>query len=181
MLLSWHTSKAKSGLVCPVTQRNCPTKVLIISFSSLHSNSSFWFFLLFDITIYFTDFIQFTRSIMISELDWLIFRSKYLIAAQCSDPIVKTRLIGLITSFKKSSVPPKRKSSTCVHNNPFTFDWLCHINTAGSDSHTMAPNPISSLLTLRYQDLEASLSPEIVVFNFYNVVFWQSASFGGFT
>ena len=94
---------------------------------------------------------------MISELDWLIFRPKYLNAAQCSDPIVKTRLIGLINLFKKGSVPPKEKSSTCVHS--FTFDWLCQINIAGSDLHTMAPNPISFFLTLRDQDLEASLSP----------------------
>ena len=52
---------------------------------------------------------------------------------QRSDPIVKTYLIRLITLFKKSSVPPKKKSSTCVHNNLFTFDLLYHINTAGSD------------------------------------------------
>ena len=72
MLLGWYAAKAKSGLVYPVTQPNFPTKVLILSFSSLHNNSSFWvFFLSFDIPIYYTNFMLFTWSIMISELDWL--------------------------------------------------------------------------------------------------------------
>ena len=53
---------------------------------------------------------------MISDLDWIIFRPKYLNAAQFCDPIVKARSIRLISLFKK------RNSSTCVHNYPFTFD-----------------------------------------------------------
>ena len=85
---------------------------------------------------------------MIFELEWLIIRPKYLYAAQCSDPVINTHLIRLIAFFKKSSVPPKRISWTCVHDNPFTFDWLCHINIAGSDLYTMAPNPISSFFNI---------------------------------
>ena len=57
MLLGWYTSKAKSGLVCPVIQPNCPTKVLILSFSSLHSKSTYWSFLSFDLVKESTDII----------------------------------------------------------------------------------------------------------------------------
>ena len=42
MLLSSHISMVKSGLVYPVIHPNCSTKVLILSFSSLHSESSFF-------------------------------------------------------------------------------------------------------------------------------------------
>ena len=44
---------------------------------------------------------------MISELDLLIFGFKYLNAAQYFDPIVKIRLIELITLLKKSLVPQR--------------------------------------------------------------------------
>ena len=55
--------------------------------------------------------------------------------------LIKSRHYSYI-NFKKSSVTPKRKSSTCVQNNPFTFDWLYHINTSGLGLQTMAPNRI---------------------------------------
>ena len=44
-----------------------------------------------------------------------------------------------------------------VFNHPFTFDWLCHINTTESDLHTMAPNPISSFF-----NTEISRSWEVI-------------------
>ena len=94
--------------------------------------------------------IQSIWSKIISVLNWLIFKRRYLKAHQSCPPIVKVYLIGAIILFLKSCVLPKRKSSIWEHNN--SFNLTIHLNTDGSDWLTMTFKSNKSSLNFKYEN-----------------------------
>ena len=108
---------------------------------------------------------------MISKLDSLIFRTKYLNPTECSNPIVKKNLIGLITLFKQKIQSPQRGNHyVCIITLFLFIDNTIQLQQLDQTYVLQHLNGIKSFLTLRYQDLEISLRLYVVVLNFQSVV-----------
>ena len=176
-LATVQLSNAQSGLECVAIQLICPESCLRQVFSVGNRGLS----RLVPVS---------PRSISLSEWQyplverWIPFRvcdtirPRYFIPDDSSVPTVKAWWTFSMILLLNVSVPPYRKSSTCITMIPSRSpDELCQTNTAWSMRNCLPPRAFSSFTILRYQCLPASAKPYGHFFRRHSLLVW--AHFGG--